>query len=283
MIIGDKYFKNEGKTYVMGILNVTPDSFSDGGKYNNIDNALKQTEKMINDGAHIIDIGAQSTRPGYNLVGPEEELKRMIPVIEQIKKRFDIPLSVDTFHSGVAKEVLDRGVELINDIWGLCYEKNEVSMAEVIGKYDASVCIMHNSLKDYSLKCDRKGCDTYNGIYANIRTEIEKFINIALKAGINSDKIMLDPGIGFAKDYDMNMDMIANAEFIKQFGYPVLLGVSNKSVIGNTLNLPVEDRLEGTLAATAYAVMQGYSYVRVHDVKSNVRVINMLEKLMEYR
>ena len=143
--------------------------------------------------------------------------------------------------------------------------------------------LMHNSLKAYSLKADRKGCDTYNDIYANIRTEIEKFINIALKAGINSDKIMLDPGIGFAKDYDMNMDMIANAEFIKQFGYPILLGVSNKSVIGNTLNLPVEDRLEGTLAATAYAVMQGYSYVRVHDVKSNVRVINMLEKLMEYR
>jgi len=176
--------------------------------------------------------------------------------------------------------VLDRGVELINDIWGLCYEKNEVSMAEVIGKYDASVCIMHNSLQNYVWSDDK---NVQNDIWCSIESEIENSINIALKAGINSDKIMLDPGIGFAKDYEVNIAMMAKSEFIKKFDYPVLLGVSNKSVIGNTLDLPVEDRLEGTLATTAYAVLNGYSFVRVHDVKSNVRVIKMIEKLMEYR
>ena len=281
MIIGNKHFEDRGRTYVMGILNVTPDSFSDGGKYNTLDASLKHVEQMIDEGADIIDIGGESTRPGFQLVGDEEELKRLVPVVEAVKKRFDIPVSVDTFHDKVAKKVLDAGADMINDIWGLEYRENESSMAEIVAEYDASVCIMHNSEKTYT--CENGDIESIPGINDEIVKELASKIELAKNAGIDDKKIMVDPGVGFAKDYAVNMSMIANIDMFTRLGYPVLLGTSKKSAIGLTLDLPIDERVEGTLATTAYAVMKGCSYVRVHDVKNNVRLIKMMAAILKYR
>lgn len=281
MIIGNKHFEDRGRTYVMGILNVTPDSFSDGGKYNTLDASLKHVEQMIDEGADIIDIGGESTRPGFQLVGDEEELKRLVPVVEAVKKRFDIPVSVDTFHDKVAKKVLGAGADMINDIWGLEYRENESSMAEIVAEYDASVCIMHNSEKTYT--CENGDIESIPGINDEIVKELASKIELAKNVGIDDEKIMVDPGVGFAKDYAVNMSMIANIDMFTRLGYPVLLGTSKKSAIGLTLDLPIDERVEGTLATTAYAVMKGCSYVRVHDVKNNVRLIKMMEAILKYR
>ena len=271
MIIGNREFKDKNKTYIMGILNVTPDSFSDGGRYYTTDKALYHAEEMIRDGADIIDVGGESTRPGYVKIGTDEELKRVLPVVEALVREFDIPVSVDTYRSITAEEVLATGAALINDIWGLRYADNETPMAEVVAKYDSSVCIMHNNVKGYVSGIDE------------IVTELEESVDIAIKAGIKRDRIMIDPGVGFAKDYDMNMSVIANLSEFGKLGFPVLLGTSNKSVIGKTLDLPADDRLEGTLATTAMAIISNCSFVRVHDVKSNKRYIDMLEGILKYK
>lgn len=281
MIIGKRSFEDSKKTYIMGILNVTPDSFSDGGKYNTLEKALKHTEEMINDGADIIDIGGESTRPGYQAVGDEEEIRRIVPVIEEIKKRFDIPVSVDTYHSHVAKAAIESGCDLINDVWGLVFPGNDIPMSEVIAAGGVSACIMHNSQNRYEMSGYSKA--KVEKLNRQIIDEYIRSLDIAKKAGIEDNRIMTDPGVGFAKDYHMNMSMIANIEEFRKLGYPVLLGTSGKSVIGLTLDLPIGDRLEGTLATTAYAVMTGCSYVRVHDVKSNARVIKMMEGILKYK
>lgn len=281
MIIGNKEFLDSGRTYVMGILNVTPDSFSDGGKYNSIERALKHAEDMVSEGAHIIDIGGESTRPGYELVGDEEEIRRIVPVIEAVKKEFDVPVSVDTYHSYVAKAAIDAGADLINDIWGLVYPENDVPMSEIVSKGKVSVCIMHNSTRLYEADAaDKQEIGNNND---EIIAELDKCIRLAESAGIAKNRIMVDPGVGFAKDYNMNMSMIANVEKFKKWGYPVLLGTSGKSAIGLTLNVPISERLEGTLATTAYAVLMGCSYVRVHHVKENLKVINMIEGILKYK
>ena len=264
MIIENKNF-NENHTHIMGILNITPDSFSDGGNYNTIDSALIHTEKMIKDGADIIDIGGESTRPGYVKISDNEEIERIMPVIEAIKLHFDIPISVDTYKSKVAEEAIMAGANLINDIWGLKYDRN---MAEVIAKYDKSVCIMHN----------RKNA-VYNDLVNDVITDLKDSIEIAKNAGISDKKIMIDPGIGFAKSYEENLSMINRLDSLHALGYPLLLGTSRKSVIGLALDLPVEERLEGTLATTAIACMKGAMFVRVHDVKENYRFIQMLNKI----
>lgn len=264
MIIGNKEF-TENHTYIMGILNITPDSFSDGGNYNTIDSALAQAEKMIGDGADIIDIGGESTRPGYTKISDSEEIQRILPVIDAIKSRFNIPISVDTYKSQVAKEAIFAGADLINDIWGLKYDNN---MAKVIANADKHVCIMHNR-KD----------SVYNNIITDVITDLKESIDIAKKAGIDNDKIIIDPGVGFAKSYEENLTMINKLDVLHSLGYPLLLGTSRKSVIGLTLDLPVTERVEGTLATTAYACMKGAMFVRVHDVKENFRFIKMIEKI----
>lgn len=281
MLIGNKVFEDSGRTYIMGILNVTPDSFSDGGRYNNIRAALEHTEQMIHDGADIIDIGGESSRPGFEMVGDEEELKRIIPVISEIRKRFDIPISVDTFHSRVAKEAACVGADMINDIWGLRYTGNKPGMAEVVKEAGISVCIMHNSYEMISAEeNNRKDID--EGI-SKVVSDLGESVDIARRIGINDERIMIDPGIGFAKDYNMNMALIANTARLKELGYPVLIGTSNKSVIGHALDLLVSERLSGTLATSVLAVMDGCSFVRVHDVKNNKRAVCMAEKLLDYR
>lgn len=265
MRIGRQDFYTNENTYIMGILNVTPDSFSDGGKYHKIDTALLRAEEMIKDGAAILDIGGESTRPGYTPVSEEEEMERVLPVIEAIKKRFDIPVSVDTYKSQVAEAAILAGADLINDIWGL---KADPKMAEVIAKHQVACCLMHN----------RASVD-YTDFLADVMQDLQETIDIAKKAGISDAKIILDPGVGFAKNYEQNLEVLGNLRRFHALGYPVLLGSSRKSVIGLTLDLPSEERLEGTLVTTVAAVEQSVSFVRVHDIKENARAIKMAQAI----
>lgn len=264
--IGNQVFQQD-KTYVMGILNVTPDSFSDGGKWNQIDYSLKHTEEMIKEGAAIIDVGGESTRPGYQKITDQEEIERVVPVIEAIKNQFDVPVSIDTYKASVAKEALKAGADMVNDIWGLKYDDK---MAAVVKEYQAAVCIMHNR---------------ENAQYGNFKedwlNDLKESVQIAKSAGIREDGILLDPGVGFAKTYEMNLLAMKYMDELKALGYPVLLGASRKSVIGLTLDVPVTEREEGTLATTVMAVMKGCQFVRVHNVQANVRAIQMTEAVMK--
>lgn len=263
MIIGNKKF--EGHTYIMGILNVTPDSFSDGGRFNTQDAALRQAQKMIEEGADIIDVGGESTRPGYTLISDDEEISRVVPVIEKIKAEFDIPVSIDTYKSGVASAALKAGADLVNDIWGLKYDEK---MASVVKNADASVCIMHN----------RKNTD-YTDFLSDIISDLSESLSIAEKAMIPREKIIIDPGIGFAKSYEQNLEITNRLEVLDRFGLPVLYAASRKSMIGLTLDLPSDQRLEGTIATSVIAVLKNSLFIRVHDVKENKRAVMMAEKI----
>lgn len=265
MRIGTQEFDTKEKTYIMGILNVTPDSFSDGGKITGIDAALKKAEEMKGDGAAIIDVGGESTRPGFTPVSEEEEMERILPVIEAIKARIDIPISVDTYKSRVAEEAIIAGADLINDIWGL---KADPHMAEVIAKYHVACCLMHN-----------RDNTNYHNFIEDMLEDLRETIHLAKNAGIAVDKIILDPGVGFAKSYEQNLMAIREIGKVKELGYPVLLGTSRKSVVGLTLDLPSDERVEGTLVTTVVAVENGCGFVRVHDVKENYRAIKMAEAI----
>lgn len=266
MRIGKKEFPLGKRTYVMGILNITPDSFSDGGKHNRLDEAVKHAMRMVEEGADIIDVGGESTRPNYTMISDDEEIGRVIPVIKAIRMNSDIPISVDTYKSKVADAASQAGADLINDIWGMRYDPD---MARIVSKNKTAVCIMHN----------RKAMD-YNDFYTDFNKDLEESLAIAIDAGISNQKIIIDPGIGFAKTYEMNLYLLNHLERIHELGYPILLGASRKSVIGLTLNEPVENRLEGTLATTVMAVMKGCQFVRVHDVKENIRAIRMTEAVL---
>lgn len=265
MQIGNKAFIN-GNTYVMGILNVTPDSFSDGGKFNSLDNALKQAEKMINDGADILDIGGESTRPGYIQISDQEEIERVVPIIKALKANFDIPISCDTYKSHVADEAIKAGADMINDIWGLKYDKD---MANIVARADVPICIMHNR--------DNKN---YTDLISDIKADLSECIDIAKSAGIKDNKIIIDPGIGFAKTLEDNLSATNHLEDFLSLGYPILYGSSRKSMIGLTLNLPTDERLEGTLATTVIASIKGAMFVRVHDVRENRRAISMTQAII---
>ena len=266
MKIGNKEFDLSSHCYIMGILNVTPDSFSDGGKFNTLDAALKHTEEMIRDGADVIDIGGESTRPGHVVISEEEEIARVTPVIEAVKKHFDIPVSIDTYKGKVTLAALQAGADLVNDIWGLKYDRH---MAEVIAKSGLPCCLMHN----------RKEAD-YQDFMQDVAADLADTIHLAEAAGIADEKIILDPGVGFGKTYENNLEIINCLEELNMFGYPLLLGCSRKSVIGLTLDLPVTERVEGTLVTTMFGVQKGCMFVRVHDVKENVRTIKMCEAIL---
>ena len=261
MRIGTQEFNTKENTYIMGILNVTPDSFSDGGKIIGIDAALKKAEQMKGDGAAIIDVGGESTRPGFTPVSAAEEMERILPVIEAIKANVEIPISVDTYKSEVAEAAILAGADLINDIWGL---KADPHMAEVIAKHKVACCLMHN----------RENIE-YQDYVLDLVNDLKETICLAKEAGIEEDKIILDPGVGFAKNYEQNLIAIRELKKVVELGYPVLLGASRKSVIGLTLDLPSDERVEGTLVTTVAAVEKGCSFVRVHDVKENYRAIQM--------
>lgn len=267
MRIGQKDFQTKGKTYVMGILNVTPDSFSDGGKWNRLDNALRHVEEMLAQGMDLVDIGGESTRPGYTPLSDQEELDRVVPVIEAVKARFDVPISLDTCKSAVAQGGIAAGADLINDIWGL---KSDPSMAGVIGRAGIPCCLMHN----------RKEAN-YGLFFVDLLEDLRGCLSLAEAGGISREKIILDPGVGFGKTYRHNLECINRLpELARAFDLPVLLGTSRKSVIGLTLNLPVDQRVEGTLVTTVMAVMAGCMFVRVHDVEANARAIRMAEAIL---
>lgn len=265
MRIGTQEFDTKENTYIMGILNVTPDSFSDGGKIIGIDAALKRAEQMKGDGAAIIDVGGESTRPGFTPVSAEEEMNRILPVIEAIKANIDIPVSVDTYKSDVAEAAILAGADLINDIWGL---KADPRMAEVIAKHQVACCLMHN-----------RNNTEYSNFIQDVIGDLKESVYLAQKAGISEDKIILDPGVGFAKNYEQNLTVIRELEKVVELGYPILLGTSRKSVIGLTLDLPSDERVEGTLVTTVIATQKGCGFVRVHDVKENYRAIQMTKAI----
>ena len=266
MKIGNRDFQTSGKTYVMGILNVTPDSFSDGGKWNDLDRALFHVEEMIQEGMDIVDIGGESTRSGYTLLPDQEEIDRVVPVIEAVKARFDLPVSLDTYKSAVAKAGLAAGADLINDIWGLKYDPK---LARVIGAAGVPCCLMHN----------RKQPD-YTDYLADVVSDLEETLALAQAGGIAKENIILDPGVGFGKTYENNLDIIHHLEVLDRLGCPVLLGTSRKSVVGLTLDLPANQRVEGTLVTTVFGVLKGCMFVRVHDVKENVRAIRMTRSIL---
>jgi dihydropteroate synthase len=264
--IGGKGFKLGERTYIMGILNVTPDSFSDGGRYNCIDRALIHAEKMIAQGADIIDVGGESTRPNHIPVGEEEEIQRVIPIIKAIKSSFDVPISIDTYKASVAEQAITAGAALINDVWGF---KRDANIAGVAAKYGVPCCLMHN----------RDNTD-YGDLIEDMLSDIRESIHIALKAGVKKENIILDPGIGFAKNYEQNLIVMNKLEAFTELGFPVLLGTSRKSMIGNTLQLPPEERVEGTLATTSIGIMKGCDFVRVHDIRENKRVCLMTDAIV---
>lgn len=267
LIIGNKKFDLKNKCYIMGILNVTPDSFSDGGKWNNMDSALKHAEEMINEGASIIDIGGESTRPGHVVITETEEIERVVPIIERVKKEFDIPVSIDSYKSNVVDAALKAGADFVNDIWGLKYDDK---MAALIAKAGVPCCLMHNRHEA-----------NYKDFMEDMKNDLRETIDIAKKAGIEKDKIILDPGVGFGKTYENNLTAINHLEELNELGYPLLLATSRKSVIGLTLDLPADQRVEGTVATSVMGVMKGASFVRVHDVKENYRAIRMVEAILK--
>ena len=251
----------------MGILNMTPDSFSDGGKWNNLDAALRHAEQMIDGGAKIIDIGGESTRPGYTQISEAEERKRVIPIIQEIKNRFDIPISLDTYKTDVAKAGVEAGADMINDIWGLKWGKKD--MAEFIAQSKTAVCIMHNRENTY-----------YDNLVEDVLEDLKASVDIAHRAGVRDSQIILDPGIGFGKDYSQNLFMMKHVDRIKAMGYPILLGTSRKSVIGMTLNVDKNERMAGTVATTVLGYERGCSIFRVHDVKENYQALKMACAIM---
>ena len=266
MIIGNRVFDVEHRTYIMGILNVTPDSFSDGGKFNQMDAALYHAEEMIRDGADIVDVGGESTRPGHTVISDDEEISRVAPVIEAIKSRFDIPVSIDTYKGKVTEAALKAGADLVNDIWGFKFDHK---VAELTAQYGAACCLMHNRSEP-----------TYQDYLNDVVADLKECVRIAKDVGISDDKIILDPGVGFGKTYQMNLEIINHVDILHSLGFPILLGTSRKSVIGQTLNLPTDQRVEGTLATTVVGVLKGCAFVRVHDIKENKRVIQMTEAIM---
>ncbi len=280
MKIGNKNFDFKSPhTYVMGILNVTPDSFSDGGRFDKMDAALYHVEEMMQQGADIIDIGGESTRPGYTKITVGEEIARVTSVLEAVKKRFDIPVSIDTYKAPVMDAALSAGADLANDIWGLRYDslfaeegKKAVwdcgTMAEIVAKYQVPVCVMHN----------RKNAE-YDNLIEDMLSDFKECISIGEKAGMERKQMILDPGVGFGKTYEHNLMVLANLKRFMEPGLPLLLAASRKSVIGLTLDLPVTEREEGTLVTTVLAVENAWNMVRVHDVGKNVRAIRMAEKI----
>ncbi|MDO5134496.1 MAG: dihydropteroate synthase [Eubacteriales bacterium] len=269
MHIGTRSFDTENDCYIMGILNVTPDSFSDGGKWNDLSRALAHTEDMIREGASIIDIGGESTRPGHIQISIQEEIQRVTPYIEAIKARFDIPVSIDTYKSQVAQAALLAGADMVNDIWGLKYDPQ---MAQVIARHRVPCCLMHNRREA-----------VYEDFFPDYLKDIEEILALADAAGIPREQIILDPGVGFGKTYEQNLTVINRLEALHDFGCPVLLATSRKSVIGLTLDLPSDQRVEGTLVTTMMGVEKKAAFVRVHDVRENYRAIRMTQAILQER
>ena len=267
------WFKHQSHTLIMGILNMTPDSFSDGGQFKSHDKAIDHALKMVEEGANIIDIGGESTRPGAKAVQLEEELSRTVPIIEAIRLKSDCLISIDTYKSKVAKAALDAGADMVNDISGLTFDHN---MASLVAERNVPVIIMHIKGKPGDMQKN----PNYDNLIKEVKAFFEVQIAIAKRAGIDSGNIILDPGIGFGKRLEDNFEIIRELGQISTMGYPVLLGPSRKSFIGFTLDLPIEERIEGTLASITAGVINGARIVRVHDIRATRRTLTITEKIM---
>ncbi len=258
------------KTLIMGILNLTPDSFSDGGEYNDLDSAVERAVEIEEAGADIIDIGAESSRPGSERISEEEEIKRLIPILERIVEVTSIPISIDTYKSSVAEEALENGASIINDISGLQYDRN---MAAAAAKYSAPVVIMHIQGRPETMQ--------ENPNYQNLLFEIKKYIwdgiQLAREAGISEEQIIIDPGIGFGKKQIHNLQILNRLESFEELGYPILIGTSRKSLIKYVNEDEVDDRLFGTAATVSASILRGANILRVHDVKEIKKVALMTD------
>lgn len=267
MRIGSTEFSWGTRTYVMGILNVTPDSFSDGGQHQTPVDAAAHAARMVAEEVDILDVGGESTRPTHTPVSAEEEMARVLPVIRMLAGKYPhIPVSVDTMKAEVAREAIRAGASLLNDVWGF---RRDPAMAEVAAQSDVACCLMHNRAEA-----------VYGNLMAEVCSDLLESVRIAVASGVARDRILLDPGIGFGKTREQNLEVLRHLDQIRALGYPVLLGTSRKSVIGLTLGLPVEERLEGTLVTTALGIAQGVDVVRVHDVRQNVRACRMADAIL---
>ncbi|MGL1891513.1 MAG: dihydropteroate synthase [Spirochaetaceae bacterium] len=255
------------RTYIMGILNVTPDSFSDGGEFNNIQDSLIKAELMINQGADVIDVGGESTRPGAASVSVSEEINRVVPVIKVLKEKFSVPVSLDTSKSEVGLKGLEAGADLINDVWAF---QRDPKLANVTADFNVPAILMHNKVdSNYS-----------KDIIESMKLFFNRSLEIAFKAGVAEDKIILDPGIGFGKTQEHNREVLSRLGELHSLGFPLLLGTSRKSIIGTILDLPPKDRLEGTLATSTMGIISGVDILRVHDVLENRRVALVTDKIV---
>ena len=254
-------------TKIMGILNVTPDSFSDGGRYNAVEQALARAKQLIRDGADAIDVGGESTRPGAQFVTADQEIDRVVPVIRRLKEELDVRISIDTYKPTVARAALEAGADIINDVWGSKWD--DQSMAQVAEEFNVPIILMHNR--------DNRN---YGHFIEEVVGDLQESIEIARAAGVRENQIWLDPGIGFAKDYNQNLELMNRLDVITNLGFPVLLGTSRKSFIGQALDLPTEERVEGTIATTCLGIVKGCAWVRVHDVLENKRAAIMMDAML---
>jgi len=261
------------KVRIMGVLNVTPDSFSDGGKYNHIDSAVCRALTIEREGADIIDVGGESSRPGASIVPLDEEIKRVVPLVKELKQILKIPISVDTYKSKVAQLALEAGAKMINDITGLT---QDADMATVIKEYGAEIVIMHMQGTPRNMQKDPKYDNVLKDIYSFLDEAIEK----AVGSGVKRDKIIIDPGIGFGKTLNDNLTILKNISFFKKLNLPILIGSSRKSFIGEIIDKGVEDRLMGTASSVAISIMNGANIVRVHDVKEMLDVVSIADAIV---
>jgi len=263
----------EQKVVVMGILNVTPDSFYDGGRYTGEDEALARVEEMIGEGADIIDVGGESVRPGVDPIGLNEELGRVIPVIEKIKKQFSIPICVDTYKAEVARQAIEEGAEMVNDISALRFDPD---LRKIVAGYGVPVVLMHIKGTPKNMQDNPR----YDSVMEEIISYLDSSIKLAEEAGADGRGIIVDPGIGFGKTTAHNLEILRRLEELASLGKPILVGLSRKSFIGNVLGLPQEERLEGGLAATCMAVWRGARLVRTHDVSPTRRAVDMVQAIL---
>lgn len=263
---GDYELDLRKKTMIMGIVNVTPDSFSDGGRFYDIDRAVEHAKRLVADGADIIDIGGESTRPGAEKVPLEEELRRVIPVVKAVAQEIDVPISIDTYKAEVAKQAIEAGAHIINDVWGA---KADAKMAEVAAFYDVPIILMHNR---HDLQ--------YRDLISDMISDLMESVAIAKRAGVKDENIILDPGIGFAKTLEHNLEVMRRLDEFAKLGYPLLLGTSRKRFIGHVLDLPVNERVEGTGATVCLGIVKGAHIVRVHDVLPIARMAKMMDAML---
>lgn len=280
MVIGGKQFDFSKRTYIMGILNVTPDSFSDGGKYLNVNDALARTIQMIEEGADIIDVGGESTRPkgvygeGAKKISAEEEIERVIPVIQKIHSSTDAVISIDTYKSTVAEEALRAGASIVNDISGL---KFDPEIAKVAARYSSALVLMHIQGTPETMQQN----PTYANVVHDVKEELRQSIEKAKSAGV--ENIIVDPGIGFGKNLEHNLALLKHLSKFKELGFPIMTGTSRKGFIGTLLSLPVDQRIEGTAASVAISIMNGAQIVRVHDIKEMKRVAIIADAIKNAR